>query len=284
MTIFDSIIQGIIQGFTEFLPISSSGHLMIAQYFLGIKENNLFLSLSLHVGTLLSVLIVYKDTFIKLFKSIFSLPSKILSQKKKTKEENLLINLFWSLVPLTFLLIPIPGIGNLKKFASYLSSSGNIIVVGLSLIATSILLFLGILSTKNFSHSKKYQITPFRAFLIGVFQSCAGIFPGLSRSGSTLSCGLMLGIERHDSLDFSFILGTPTILLASLIEFKEVHDLGVKIDVIPIIVGIIVSAIVGCLSIKLFKWLLSNDKTWIFAIYSFLVGLSIVFLKLLNFI
>ena len=92
----------------------------------------------------------------------------------------------------------------------------------------------------------------------------------------------MTGINRQDALDFSFILGTPTILLAALLEFKEVHDLGIKIEFIPVMIGMVVSSIVGCLSIKLFKWLLENDKTWFFSVYSFFLGISIIIFKFLN--
>ena len=282
MTILQSIIQGVVQGITEFLPVSSSGHLMIAQYFLGVKENNLFFSVSLHVGTLISVLLVYKDTFAKLIKALFSLPKTIISNKEKNKEENLLINLFISSLPLLLLVVPIPKIGSLKDFASYLSESGNLFVVGFSLLVTSVLLYLGVLSSKNYSRSKIHKMNSFSAFTIGIFQTFAGIFPGISRSGSTLSAGLMTGINRQDALDFSFILGTPTILLAALLEFKEVHDLGIKIEFIPVMIGMVVSSIVGCLSIKLFKWLLENDKTWFFSVYSFFLGISIIIFKFLN--
>ena len=169
MNILDSTIQGVIQGFTEFLPISSSGHLMIAQYFLGIRENNLFFSISLHIGTLISVLIVYRKTFLNLIKSAFSLPISILSGRKKTKSESLFINIFVSLVPLFFLVIPIPQIGSLKEFASYLSGSGNILIVGVSLIVTSILLYLGIKSSDSRAKYANNEMTPLKAFFIGIF-------------------------------------------------------------------------------------------------------------------
>lgn len=282
MNVLESIIQGIIQGFTEFLPISSSGHLMIAQYFLGIKENNLFFSISLHIGTLISVLLVYKKTFLDLFKSIFSLPVSLISGRKKTKSEDLLVNIFISLIPLFFLIVPIPKMGSLRKFASYLSDSGNISIVGISLIVTSILLYLGIKSSGAHAKYGNNEMTPLKSFFVGIFQMFAGIFPGLSRSGSTLSAGLIMGVDRKEALDFSFILGTPTILIAALAEFKEVHDLGIKIDLLPLLVGILVSAFVGCLSIKLFKWLMKNDKTWFFALYCFVVGSSVILLKILK--
>ena len=110
------------------------------------------------------------------------------------------------------------------------------------------------------------------SLFIGVAQLAASIFPGLSRSGSTLSAGLFRGIKRESALDFSFIMGTPAILAASILEFKEAKELGINIDWKTTFIGMMVSAFVGFLSIKLFKILVSNDKTWIFSLYSLLVG------------
>ena len=283
MTIFEAVIQGIIQGLTEFLPISSSGHLTIFQHFLNLKENNLLFDVCLHLGTLLSVIFIYYDTFLKLFASLFTLIPKLFSDKKKNNYEKMIINLFFSLVPLFFLFVPLPEIKNLKTFASQLADSGDISIVGLSLIVTSILLILGVLCSKNFSHkknaNKNNEITPRKAFIIGISQLFATIFPGLSRSGSTLSIGLMQGIKRETALDFSFIMGTPAILAASILEIMEVKSKNIDIEFAPILIGILVSAIVGFLSIKLFKWILSNDKTWIFSLYSFIVGVSILIFK-----
>ena len=117
------------------------------------------------------------------------------------------------------------------------------------------------------------------AVSIGVMQFIAAIFPGVSRSGSTLSIGLMRGISKKTALDYSFILGIPAIIAAALLEFKEVIEQGAleSVDFLPVFVGVVVSAVVGFLSIKIFKWLLKTDKMIIFIVYTFVVGvLSIV--------
>ena len=289
MTVFDSIIQGTVQGLTEFLPISSSGHLAIAQYFLGIKENNLLFDVALHVGTLLSVVFVYYKLLINILFSSFSAVFKLFSKKNRNKNETIALNIIFSLIPLFFLFIPIPKIGSLKLLATNLAESGNISVVGVSLIATSLLLTIGSLysyklsSKKHFSLSKMSEISPWNAFVIGISQLVASIFPGLSRSGTTMSTGLLLGMSREDAIDFSFIMGTPTILAASVLEFKESRELGIHIDWNIVIVGIITSAVVGFLSIKFLKWIVSQDRTWIFSAYSFIVGSLILILKYWNF-
>ena len=117
------------------------------------------------------------------------------------------------------------------------------------------------------------------SFVIGVSQLFATIFPGLSRSGTTLSIGLLQGINRETALDFSFIMGTPAILAASFLELIEAKSRGIHIEIFPVLTGVLVSAFVGFLSIKLFKWVLSNDKTWIFSLYSFILGILILIFK-----
>ncbi len=289
MTFFDSIIQGIVQGLTEFLPVSSSGHLAIAQFFLGMQGNNLLFDVSLHVGTLLSVVFVYYKLLIKILFSSFSTILKLFTKKKRNKNETLSLNVIVSLIPLFFLFVPIPRIGSLKLLATSLAESGNISIVGVSLIITSLLLTIGSLysyklsSKKHFSLSKMSEISLFNSFIIGISQLAASIFPGLSRSGTTMSTGLLLGMSREDAIDFSFIMGTPTILAASMLEFKESKNLGIEIDWNIVIVGIITSAIVGFLSIKFLKWIVSQDRTWIFSAYSFIVGSLILILKYWNF-
>ena len=277
MNILESIIQGVVQGLTEFLPISSSGHLAIAQHFMGIRDNNLFFNVSLHLGTLLSVVFVYHKMILNLILSFFSLPAKLFSGKKFSKNDKIVIDLMVSLIPLFLLFVPIKNIKNLKTFASNLAESGNIKIVGISLIVTGILLITSSIYSKSlnknkFSQKKMSEMSLIDSLLVGVAQLAASIFPGLSRSGSTLSIGLFRGIKRESALDFSFIMGTPAILAASILEFKEAKELGINIDWKTTFVGMMVSAFVGFLSIKLFKVLVSNDKTWVFSVYSLLVG------------
>ena len=178
---------------------------------------------------------------------------------------------------------------NVKDIANDLSSEKNIIIVGIALLVTSFMLYKGTRIKKyaTFSSMKqeglsqngvlegKERISLIDAVWIGITQFIAAIFPGVSRSGSTLSVGLMRGISKKTALDYSFILGIPAIIAAAALEIKEVIEQNVisTIDTTPVIIGMIVSAIVGFLAIKLFKWLLSTDKMIIFIVYTFLIGL-----------
>lgn len=295
MNVFEAIVQGIVQGITEFLPVSSSGHLLISQHILGVKENNLFFNIMLHIGTLIAVLAVYYKTILKLIAAFFTLIGKLftgkLNLKKIKKSEQMVSNIIIGLLPLFLLFLPLPGISsNVKQIAEELSNEKNIIIVGISLITTSVLIYKGI-HVKRYStfknvkyddHHKnaicdgKGKISFLDALWIGITQFIAAIFPGISRSGSTLSVGLMRGISKQDALDYSFILGIPAIIAAAALELKEVLEEKAfsSIETTPLIVGIIVSAVVGFLSIKIFKWLLKTDKMMIFVIYTFFVGVA----------
>ena len=296
MSILDAIIQGIVQGLTEFLPVSSSGHLSITQHILGATENNLFFNVMLHVGTLVAVVAFYHKLIWSLIKEFFSLVKDVFTGKFKWKEmnyeRNLIMMLIIGLLPLFFLFLPIPGTEmKIKDLADVLTGEKYLIVVAISLIITSILLTVGIICNKRtissdtgFKHLKnakhsaseagKESFNVADAICVGLMQFVAAIFPGISRSGSTLAVGEMRGINKQKALDYTFVLGVPSILAAALLAIKSPE--GISIEPVVIIVGMVVSAVVGYFSILIFKWFLKTDKMIIFVVYTALVG--IVFL------
>lgn len=291
-----SIILGIVQGLTEFLPVSSSGHLLITQHILGFGNSQfgndlLFFNVMLHFGTLIAVLAVYRKEVIELLKAFFRMISKIFKKefdfKKMDDNENMVVMLIVGLLPLFMLFLPVFGTGmNIKGIAEELANEKNILIVGISLIFTSFLLRKGIKAETSAKISAvsangesavegRTRLEIMDAVSIGVMQFVAAIFPGISRSGSTLSVALMRGINKKTALDYSFILGIPAIVAAVLLELKEAIEQGaVTLDgIVPTILGMIVSAIAGFYAIKLFKWLLKTDKMNIFVIYTLVVGI-----------
>ncbi len=294
MTYFDAIIQGIIQGLTEFLPVSSSGHLLISQHILGVQENNLFFDIMLHIGTLFAVLAVYYKTIWKLIISFFRIIGMIFKRefsfKKLDASQNMVIALFVGLLPLFLLFAPVPGSGmSIKDVAEELAASSSLLLVGIALITTAIMLTMGIRKEKSYKNSYvkrvdsdgdlerfdgKKQLSMFDALHVGVTQFIAAIFPGISRSGSTLSTGLMRGVNKQTALDYSFILGVPAIIAAAALELKDALKCGAvqAVGIGPVLVGMLVSAVVGFLAIKLFKWLLKTDKMMIFVAYTSVLG------------
>lgn len=304
MTIFDAVVQGIIQGLTEFLPVSSSGHLLISQHILGVQENNLFFDIMLHIGTLFAVVAVYYKTIWRLIISFFEILRMIVKRefgfKKLNASQNMVIALFVGLLPLFLLFVPVPGSGmNIKDVAEELAASNSLLLVGITLATTAVLLTLGIRKEKSYKNSYvrridsdddlkqfdgKKQLSMFDALYVGITQLIAAIFPGISRSGSTLSTGLMRGVNKQTALDYSFILGVPSIMAAAALELKDALKCGAAqaVGIGSVLVGMAVSAIVGFLSIKLFKWLLKTDKMMIFVVYTAILGSACVIIGIIE--
>ena len=199
MTIFDAALQGIIQGATEFLPVSSSGHLSISQHLFGIQLPGILFDIMLHLGTLAAVVFVYRQLVWRLIKEFFSLCGDILHKQFKwgemSRDRRLLMMLIIGLVPLFLLFLPIPGTGmKIKDFSEMLASDTSILMEGLSLLLTSALLFLGIHANKQNQQKMvknrdgalvpskgRRKIHTVDALVIGFTQCMAAVFPGLSR-------------------------------------------------------------------------------------------------------
>lgn len=302
MNIFDAIIQGIVQGLTEFLPVSSSGHLAITQHIMGVTENNLFFNVMLHIGTLVAVVAFYYKLIWNLIKEFFAIIKDVFTRKFTFKEMNhdrkMIFMLIVALVPLFLLFLPIPGTDmKVKDFADVLSGDQKyFIVVGISLIVTSVLLSLGVVFNNRLKKKEakegtlseqgagKKSLSVIDAVVVGLTQVCAAVFPGLSRSGSTLAAGQMRGVNRQTALDFTFIMAIPSILAAAVLELSDALSApgGIGISVWVIIAGMIASAVVGYLSIVLFKWLLKTDKMYIFIIYTAIVGVAVIVVSIIE--
>lgn len=304
MSIFDAIIQGIVQGLTEFLPVSSSGHLAITQHILGTSgDGNLFFNVMLHVGTLVAVIAFYYKLIWSLIKEFFSMIKDIFTGKfkwsKMNYERNLIMMLVIGLIPLFLLFIPIPGTDmKIKDLADVLSASPILLVTAISLLVTSALLTIGIIcnrrnSSKGGKHLKgagktgsngRESYTILDAVCVGLMQVAAAVFPGLSRSGSTLAVGEMRGINKQKALDYTFVLGVPSIVAAALLEGIDAvkSPEGINVEIGVIIAGVIASAVVGYLAIVIFKWFLKSDKMSIFVIYTAIVGIAFIVISIIE--
>ena len=296
--IIQDVILGVIQGLTEFLPVSSSGHLNIAQHLMGMEDGGLFLDVMLHLGTLLAVVIFYHKLIWRLIKAFFSLIKDAFtgkfSWKKMDNDRNLIVMLIIGLIPLFLLFAPIPGTDmKVKDLADMFAESKYFIVVGFSLIMTSILLLIGNICNKRAAKGKRFKDTSdeyegngrtrygiLDAIVVGIGQFFAALFPGLSRSGTTLAVGEMRGINKQAALDYTFILGIPSIIAAAILEIKDVDTSTINSEtLIAVACGVLAAAIVGYLAIWLFKWLLKTDKMIIFVIYTFLVGITVTIIS-----
>lgn len=302
MTIIEAVIQGVVQGLTEFLPVSSSGHLAITQHILGVDmEGNLFFNVMLHIGTLVAVVAFYHKLIWSLIKEFFRMIKDIFTGKFKWSqmnyERNMIIMIIIGLLPLMLLFIPIPGTDlKIKDLADIFSSSPVLIVTAFSLMLTSALLLIGVIcNRKNCARTYKHfrggaqpkgreTYTVLDAILVGLMQCAAALLPGLSRSGSTLAVGEIRGINKQKALDYTFVLGIPSIIAAALLEGVDVlkDKNSIDIDILPIVVGMAVSAVVGYLAIWIFKWFLKTDKMMIFVVYTAVVGIALLVISIIE--
>lgn len=248
MSIIEAIIIGIVQGLTEFLPISSSGHLVILQKLLKIDLPGNLVEVSTHLGTLLSIILIYKNDIYDLISSFKS---------SKTKDYILLV-VIATIPSVVFVLIA-------KSFILTIFESSR--SVSFALIFTGIILFI--------SHYGNYTIKKLnisKGMIIGIFQALA-ILPGISRSGMTISIALLLGIKNVEAAKFSFMLAIPAIFGAAILTLVET-DLNEIDDLIfPLIVAAFVAFLSGYYALKFLIKILNNGKFYYFSIYCIFLGI-----------
>lgn len=271
MTYFQAIVLGLAQGLSEFLPISSSGHLALLQYFFGISaENVLPFAVLLHLGTLVSVFIVYWKDIIDLIKELGAVIKDIFTGKGLRVNANPTRRLGFMIIVAT---IPTGIIGltfNDLFNALYLS----LIAIGVGLLITGTILVIAERMGKN---KKGVEEMKFRnAFFVGLMQGVA-ICPGISRSGSTLFGGLISGLNREFAVKFAFLISIPSILGSVIVEAPDAFKAGMDMALIgPVIVGVAVSAISGLFAIKAMIKLVSNKSLKGFSIYTWALGIAVI--------
>ncbi len=274
MTYIQAILLGILQGLTEFFPVSSSGHLVLVQKLLGITDDVLMFDIYLHLGTLLAVFVVFYRSIIKLISScIYGLRSIFIDRisfdevYKSSQEIRIFLGIFFGTIP-----AGVVGY-TLKDFIESLFNS--------SVTVFTALLFTGcVLIITFFVREKKHQIGSLYGFLIGLAQALA-IVPGISRSGLTISMALFLGIKREEAGEFSFLLSIPVIIGATLLAIKE--HIGAGFSTLPwdvTIIGILVSFISGWISLVFLMNIIKHGKIGYFGFYCIAVSVAGILLSL----
>lgn len=265
MGILQSIILGIVQGVCEFLPISSSAHLILIPYLFNFNlemsnSAKLAFDVVLHFGTLISVLAIFWKDWLNLFKGAFN---KVF--KKKDSFEN---KMFWYLV-----LATIPGalVGFLFEDIVENVVRGNVFIIALVLAVVGVLIYLGDKwASKHYKKETSFeQMSLKQTFLIGLSQALA-VIPGFSRSGTTILTGRILGVSRDAVAKFTFLLSTPIIFGAAIVH---ITDLVITKEVI---IGIITSALVGIVCIRFLLSYIKKHDFSIFAVYRVLLALAVI--------
>ena len=266
MTYWNAALLGLVQGLAEFLPISSSGHLAVLQNFLAIgdMENHMLFDVLLHLGTLIAVFAAYWPDIVDMIREFFLGVKDIAKGTTPTPvppNRRMILLLIIGTLPL-FVIVPI------KDYIEGLSA--NTIVVGCALLVTGVMLFF---SDRHNRGKKTAGSVPLRDVLvIGVAQAFATI-PGLSRSGTTVSVGCFLGLDRRFALRYSFLMSIPAVLGANILNLKDIMATGVDMTLIPAYIsGVATAAVLGYLSIRLLKFVTEKGKFGAFSYYCWTVG------------
>lgn len=258
-----ALILGIVQGLTEYLPVSSSGHLAIGQELFGMDsgEGKLAFTVLLHIATVLSTVVILWKEIVWIFKDLFKF-----QWNEGTKYA---VNILISMIP-----VAIVGFFFKDKVEEIFGT--GLTVVGVCLLITATLLAFSYFAKPR----QKENISPLHAFIIGIAQAIA-VLPGLSRSGSTIATGLLLGNKKERLAQFSFLMVIPPILGEMLLDIKDVADQGVSaafggISPLAVIIGFISAFIVGCMACKWMINIVKKGKLIWFAVYCAIVGLAIL--------
>lgn len=260
-----ALILGIVQGLTEYLPVSSSGHLTIISHFFGIEgEENLEFTVAVHVATVLSTLVILWKEIDWILKGLFKF--------EMNPETKYALNILVSMIP-----VGIVGVFFKDKVEEAFGS--GLLIVGVMLLVTSVLLIFSYYAKPR----QKEHISLWDAFVIGVAQACA-VLPGLSRSGSTIATGLMLGDKKEKLAQFSFLMVIPPILGEALLDIlkaaKGEDVVSEAIGVFPLCIGFLAAFLSGCFACKLMINLVKKGKLVYFGIYCAIVGASVLIYQL----
>ena len=278
MSILSSIFLGLVQGVSEFLPISSSGHLSLFQHFFGLAttDGSLFFDVLLHLGTLIAIFVYYWKDIVKLLKALVHLVQRLVSKEKRqpgqrlTPSERMVVMIIVATLPL-FVILPI------KDQVESLYS--NTIFVGCALLVTGLLLFFSDRMARGHKTAKNATVAD--ALIVGCGQALA-VIPGLSRSGTTISVGMMRGFDRAFAVRFSFLMSLPAVLGANVLEIKDALASNFPIEELPMyLVGVAVSAVVGYFAIRLVNLLADKGKFGNFAYYCWGIGAAAVVASLI---
>ena len=244
-----AIILGIVQGLTEFLPVSSSGHLVLLENIFGIENNVILFDIVLHLATVFAVIFVYKKTILEIIKNPFGEKSQKI--------------LFASLP--TFIIA--------LMFKSFFENSfnGNLLVIGFTVTAV-FLIITQVVSEKEYQYRK---LSSGNAIVIGVFQGFA-LMPGISRSGSTITSAIVQGVKRDEAAEFSFLLSVPVILGSLFFELLKLKSMVINIPAYSFVVGFFFALLSGIFAIKVMLKVIKKAKYYGFAIYLILLSIFLL--------
>jgi len=273
VNILDAFWLGLLQGLTEFLPVSSSGHLVILQYFLGIDEPQIFFDVMVHIGTLGAIFFVYFHDIQNLARTFVSslFDADIYRNPVKKIKEDSELKFLWLII-----LGTIPTVIIALVFKSWLES-----VFASPSVAAAMLIITGmLLQMPRFRKIEKRRgLNSWDALRVGIMQGGA-IMPGISRSGSTISIALFTGVSPNNAARFSFLLSIPAIIGATILELKDLSEISVTIT--TILVGTFTAFLVGYIALRVLIGMLNRGKLHVFSYYCWALGLIVLVKQILG--
>ncbi len=272
MNYISSVLMGLLQGVAEFLPISSSGHLALFQHFFSVEnyeETQLFFTVLLHLGTLISVFVYYWRDIWEMIREFFLLLGTLFSRRGGRESaapppaRRMVLLIIVATLPL-FLILPIKD--------KVEAAMGSVTFVSVALLLTGFILYFSDRMAKG--RKTERTTTMLDAVLVG-FAQALGTLPGISRSGITISAGLLRGYDRTFAVRFSFLMSLPAVLGANILTLKDVIEEGsIDLELLPVyLVGMAVAAVVGYFAIRLVNLLANKGKFGAFAYYCWAAGL-----------
>lgn len=246
MSIIIAILLGIVQGLTEFLPVSSSGHLVLLGQVFQLQENNILFFIMLHLATLLAVLFVFQKSVLELIKHPFSKKAKML--------------MVATAITLTLALL----------FRNFFENAFSGTFLAFSFLVTALFLMIAEWVTKQ--NNKPKPLNYKNTAIMGLFQGLA-ILPGISRSGSTISSGIIAGVNRTDAAEFSFLMSIPIILASLVWELLKLNTANVQLELVPTLFGFLFAMVFGVFAIKIMLKVIEKAKYYYFSIYLILLSL-----------
>ncbi len=266
MNVLQASVLGILQGLAEFLPISSSGHLEVAQRLMGMQADSMsmmLLTVLLHAGTLTAVIVVFWEDWLGILKNLFH--SRLLG---------LLILASLPAVIIKF---------GLKAVDIDLDAVFGGGFLGIGFLVTGVFLLLAEMFSRRGRHAAEKQVGVKNALVMGCFQALAMI-PGVSRSGSTTLGGTATGLTKRDAIKFSFLMSAPAVVGSLLLEGKDAYELGafgfLTENIVPIAIGVILAAVVGYLTARTMLKIINKVSFGWFALYVFIIGAAVIAMQL----
>lgn len=265
MTVWIALLLGIVQGLCEFLPVSSSGHLLLLQNLAGIREDQggAFFTVMLHVATLISVCIVYRKTILRILKRPF---------------QKLVLHLIIATLPTVAIALLFKLVEPFKTFYDKANEGAYLGVC--FLMTTGLLLLSDYVSSKKKKKRPMKEMTNRDALIVGGMQAI-GVLPGISRSGSTITGAMLASLNKKAAADFSFLMSIPAILGGAVLEVKDAVEAGsIGVSLPCLLVGMLAAGVTGYFAVNWMLRLIKHKKLWPFALYTALLGVTVIILQI----